>query len=194
MADALTDAYAAIVAEARASVAAGRVPDEAALAGRIRAVGGPEAAERRALQQLERIAAVHRARTALGREPAPPARPAPRPRGPLLRPRPTISANMEVRREGDERSPVLAWDPAPGVASWEVRVSERPSGRGDYVVRETRMLPGTATATEVPLGERPLRLHLLGRGRDGRLLRRAVVSALTRESWGERWQRRASAS
>jgi hypothetical protein len=37
-------------------------------------------------------------------------------------------------------------------------------------------------------------VHLLGRGRDGRLLRRAVISALTRGAWGERWERRASAS
>jgi hypothetical protein len=39
-----------------------------------------------------------------------------------------------------------------------------------------------------------VRVHLLGRGRDGRLVRRAIISALTREGWDERWQRRASAS
>lgn len=193
----MPDAYAAILAEARAAVAAGRDPGADALAARIRAAGGSAAARRRALEQLERVVAVHRARARLAQEPAP--RPAPQAAGPrarpaLLRARPTISANMEVRREGDADAAVLAWDPAPGVAGWEVRLSERPTSRGDYVVRERRTLPGTATRTEVPLGARPLRVHLLGRGRDGRLVRRAVVSALTRESWGERWQRRASAS
>jgi hypothetical protein len=191
----MADAYAPILAEARAAVAAGTAVDEESLRARIRAVGGGAAAERRALEQLARIAAVRRARARLAEPPSSTApQRAPRPRPALLRARPTISANMEVRREGGADAAVLAWEPAPGVESWEVRVSERPSSRGDYVVRETRTLPGTATSTEVPLGERPLRLHLLGRGRDGRLVRRAVVSALTRESWGERWQRRASAS
>jgi hypothetical protein len=37
-------------------------------------------------------------------------------------------------------------------------------------------------------------VHLLGRSRDGRLLRRALISALTQESWNDRWERRASAS
>jgi hypothetical protein len=47
---------------------------------------------------------------------------------------------------------------------------------------------------EVPLGPKALRVHLLGRGRGGKLVRRAVMSPLTPESWGERWQRRASAA
>jgi hypothetical protein len=37
-------------------------------------------------------------------------------------------------------------------------------------------------------------VHVLGRTRDGRLLRRAVISGLTAENWRDRWQRRASAS
>jgi hypothetical protein len=47
---------------------------------------------------------------------------------------------------------------------------------------------------ELALGVLPLRVHVLGRGRDGWLIRRAVVSGLTRESWDDRWQQRASAS
>jgi hypothetical protein len=47
---------------------------------------------------------------------------------------------------------------------------------------------------EVPLGELPLRVHVLGHARDGRLVRRALISALTRDTWGDRWQQRASAS
>jgi hypothetical protein len=37
-------------------------------------------------------------------------------------------------------------------------------------------------------------VHVLGRDRGGRLVRRAIVSGLTRESWADRWERRASAS
>ena len=51
-----------------------------------------------------------------------------------------------------------------------------------------------AAFVELELGDTPSRVHLLGRGRDGRLVRRAIISALTREGWDERWQRRASAS
>jgi hypothetical protein len=75
-----------------------------------------------------------------------------------------------------------------------VRISERPDVRSDYAVRETRTLAGNVTRMELPLGELPLRVHILGRTRDGRLLRRAVISGLTREGWRDRWQRRASAS
>jgi hypothetical protein len=47
---------------------------------------------------------------------------------------------------------------------------------------------------EVPIGEHSMRVHILGRSRDGRLLGRAVISGLTRENWNDRWQRKASAS
>jgi len=80
------------------------------------------------------------------------------------------------------------------VTEWEVRISERATGARDYAVRETATLPATATTIELPLGDAPLRVHLLGRGRGGRLVRRAIVSGLTRESWEERWERRATAS
>jgi hypothetical protein len=203
---ALARAHAAILAEARAQVALGREPDTQALAARIRAAteregaaGAAESssAERRALQQLERVVAVHRARAAVTREPAPPPAQAPRvvpatrPRRAVLRTRPTITGNMEVRRQGDA---TLAWDTTAAVVEWEVRVSERADARSDYAVIETRTLPGEATSADLPLGEQTLRVHLLGRARDGRLLRRAVISALTRETWGDRWQRKASAS
>jgi len=190
----LERAYAAIVADARVAIAAGDEPDGDALRTRIRAAGGGADAERKALQQLERVLAVGRARALVGREPAaPPSAPARRPRA-LLRSRPTISGNMEVRREGSAEAAALAWDAAPAVARWEVRVSERPDPRGDYVVRETLTVSPPATRVELPLGDAPLRVHVLGRSRDGRLLRRALISALTRETWSERWQRRASAA
>lgn len=208
-ADALARAHATIIREARTHVAAGRDPRAEALAARIRAAAARareavdadaaavDGAERHALRQLDRIAAVHRARAALARTPTREperARPAPAPRRPLLRSRPTITGNMDVHREASNDGVVLRWDPAPAVERWELRVSERPGPRPDYVVRDTRELPGNATDAEVRLGERPVRVHLLGRGRDGRLVRRAIVSALTRENLRDRWERRASAS
>ena len=89
---------------------------------------------------------------------------------------------------------MLAWDAAPAVTSWEVRLSERESPRGAYVVRETLTLPPSETTVDLPLAEHAMQVHVLGRSRDGRLLRRAVISALTQDGWNERWQRRASAS
>jgi hypothetical protein len=180
----------AIIDEARAAVAAGREPNWEALRARIEASGSGGEEQRRALQQLERVLAVHRARSRVARQPEPPPVPVP-PRRPLLRSRPTISGNMDVRRQGGA---TLEWDAAPAVTSWEVRFSERPDPRREYVVRETLTLAAEQTTVEVPLGDLPLRVHLLGRGRDGRLVRRAIISALTRETWRERWQRRATAS
>ncbi|MGZ4374849.1 MAG: hypothetical protein ACXVR9_08695, partial [Gaiellaceae bacterium] len=89
---------------------------------------------------------------------------------------------------------VLVWPREGKVATWELRVSERPDPRGDYEVRESGELPGETTSIELPLGDVPLRVHLLGRDRGGRLVRRAIVSGLTRETWADRWHRRASAS
>jgi hypothetical protein len=192
------DAYAVILDQARASIAAGRTPDWSVLEERVKAVGqlprghaDPEL-ERQALRQLKLLASVQRARARL----APPAAPerGAQARPPALRERPTITGNMDVRRETDGDAFVLVWDAAPGVLEWAVRVSEREDPRGPYVVREERQLPAGATSVEVALGAGTLRVHLLGRGRGGRLVRRAVMSSLTPESWGVRWQRRASAA
>jgi len=193
--DELSREYAAIIAEARASVAARQDPSSQALEARIRAAGGDAKAEQRALQQLERVLSVHRSRALLTRQPTapPPTAPAPSLRA-ALRTRPMISANMEVRQKREGEQFVLVWDTTPAIAGWEVRFSERPDARGDYEVRDTLTLPAETTTVEVPLGDKPLRVHLLGRSRDGRLLRRAVISALTRDGWNERWERRASAS
>ena len=172
-----------IIDEARALVAAGESPDWKALRDRIRALGGDQ---RDALQRLERVGAVHRARAA-----APIPVVASTARAALLKSRATITGNMDLRRDGGA---TLIWPREPKVATWEVRISERSDPRGDYEVRESGELPGEATSMELPLGESPLRVHLLGRDRGGRLVRRAIVSGLTRETWAERWQRRASAS
>ena len=189
------DAHAKIIDEARKRVAKGDTLDAGAFEARIRAAGGET---ERALQQLARIVSVQRARALIAgpppREPdrVPAAAPLHRPLA--LRAKPTITGNMDVRRERRGESFVLAWTQEPKVVEWDVRLSERPDVRGDYVVREERALPGSETSVELELGDTPLRVHLLGRARDGRLVRRAIVSALTRQGWDERWQRRASAS
>jgi hypothetical protein len=189
------ETYAHILADVRATVAGRLEPDQQALEARIRAIRGDAAAEAQALQQLERVLSVHRARTLVGREPVAPAAAAPTPSlRTALRTRPTISANMEVRQQRDGERFLLQWETTPAIAGWEVRFSERPDARGDYEIRDTLTLPAQTTSVELPLGDNPLRVHLLGRSRDGRLLRRAVISALTRADWGARWERRASAS
>jgi len=189
------DDLSAILDAARADVAAGRDPDEKALEERIRKAGGGA----KALKQLERVLTVQRARARLAAPPTPPPPAAPaapvRPRArTAFRAQPTITGNMEVRRTRSGNGIVLSWDTAGAVTSWEARFSERADARSEYVVRETLSLPGTATSVELELGELPRRVHLLGRANDGRLVRRAIVSALTQENWDDRWQRRASAS
>jgi hypothetical protein len=198
----MTQAFEAIIDEARAAVAARREPNAQALEARLRAAakqertGGDAAsvdkAEQEALEQLKRVVSVHRARVRLSREPAPPSiAPPPSPLRALLRTRPTITGNMDVSRKRDGEKLQLRWDAAPAVAEWEVRFSERADARADYVVGETLTLPGTATSVEVPLGERTMRIHLLGKGRNGKIVRRLMISGLTRDTWSEKWDRRA---
>lgn len=177
-----------ILSEARAAVAGGASPDWKALRDRIRAAAASPREEREALQRLERVGAVHRAR---GERPQPTASATPVRNPPLLRTKPTVSGNMDVRRG---REHVLAWSPLPAVETWEVRISERPDRRSDYALREERTLPATTSELELALGEAPVRVHLLGRGRGGKLVQRAIVSGLTREGWSSRWERRATAS
>ena len=186
------DKHAKIIDEARTRVASGTPLDASAFEARIRAAGGDV---ERALKQLARIVSVQRSR-ALVSEGEPPKRaPEPAPlRKPLFRTKPTITGNMDVRRKHAAETYTLAWTAEPKVVAWDVRFSERPDARGDYVVREERTLPGETTTLVVPLGDIPLRVHLLGRDRGGRLVRRAIVSALTRDGWADRWERRASAS
>jgi hypothetical protein len=178
-----------IIDEARALVASGSAPDRAALAARIRDAAPDDDVATAAMNRLDRVLSIQRARASLKEKPKAPPPPAPVPRRAAYRARPTLTGNMDVRRRPDFS---LEWDAAPAVVAWEVRLSERPDARSEYTERET--LQPSATAVELPLGELPLRVHVLGRDRGGRLIRRAVVSGLTKESWNDRWQRRASAS
>jgi hypothetical protein len=198
----MTQAFEAIIDEARAAVAAKREPNAQALEARLRAaakqerthgdVAAIDKAEQDALEQLRRVVSVHRARVRLSREPTPPpVVVSPPPLRALLRTQPTITGNMDVSRKRDGETLLLRWDASPAVVEWEVRFSERADARSDYAVIETLTLPGTATSVEVPLGDRTMRIHLLGKGRNGKIVRRSLISALTRDTWSEKWERRA---
>src|SRR5215204_1748704 len=106
----LETVLAAIVAEARAHVAAGREPNLAALdariataVGRARSAGQGGAAvdelEAGARRKVGAIMSVGRARARMAREPAPEPKPRTQPGRPLaLRSRPTITGTLDVRR------------------------------------------------------------------------------------------------
>ena len=158
------DDLASILDAARAEVAAGRDPDEKALEARIRKAGGGA----KALEQLERVLTVQRARARLAAPPTPPsAAPSPPPVRPTrpdaFRAQPTITGNMEVRRSRADAASCSVGTAHPAVTGWEVRFSERADARSEYVVRETLNLPGNAMSVELALGELPRRVHLLGR-------------------------------
>jgi hypothetical protein len=190
-------ALGSIIDEARAQVAEGRGPNVGGLEERVRRVargagvdaGVASREEQAALRRLAQVAAVHRSRALVVRDlEPPPARRAPA----AFRTKPTVTGSLGVRRaEGDAFR--LAWDRVPTVTEWEVRFSERADARSDYVDGETLVLAGGETGVDVPLGDALLRVNIIGRGRGGRLQRRALISGLTRDNWRERWQRRASA-
>ena len=184
----------------------GLAPDEAGLAEGIRdatrryRTAGPwadradldpafDAAEAAALAALGRIA----------RSARPPAAPAPAPsakpvRRLTLQPAATIIGNMTVRKRQVEDGLELAWDAAANVEEWKVRVSSRPDPRRDYVEGELIELPAGATSFVAALDEHPRRIQLYGHARDGRVVRRAVISALTSGNSGAQWKRQATAS
>jgi hypothetical protein len=201
----LQRAFERIVAEARAQVADRREPNMAGLEARVataarraRSNGANaaevERAEAEARRQLQTIASVHRARALLAREPLTPKPGAPSFRRPVVfRTKPTITGTLDIRREKGQGFR-LVWDAVPAVTEWEVRFSERQNQRSDYVESAALVLAGGETNIEVPLGDNPFRVNILGRGRGGRLQRRALISGLTRNGWGEPWQRRSGAS
>jgi hypothetical protein len=161
-----------ILDEARAQIARGGEPDVEALEARVRAV------DPRALGQLRRLLAVHRAKRSL----AQPVAAAPRPARVAYRAKPTISANMSVRAGAAGDGVALEWPAGAGVRTWEVRLGER----------ETITLD--APRLELPLSDLPQRVSITGRNAAGRIVQRALVSGLTRANWSQKWQQRASAS
>src|SRR5207253_599732 len=127
-------------------------------------VGRQVAATRR---RLARVAAVHRSRALVAREPAPPPARSVRRAPAALRTKPTITGTLGIRRaDGDGFR--LEWDAMPAVTEWEVRFSERADARADYVESDALLLLGEATSVEVPLGDNAVRVHIIGRGRGGR--------------------------
>jgi len=171
--DAIVRRHAAIINEARATVAAGGELDTDALAERLvaaarrsAALRSPEqseaiaAAERAARSQLERLVGVQKAKKRLGAEqvaPSATARPAPALPG-RLQTRPTITGNMDVRRGEEAGELSLSWQAEAAVSSWEVRFSERPRPGADYA-HSLRLLqqfgarvPGVPTKSGLMVG------------------------------------------
>ena len=111
-----------------------------------------------------------------------------------LQPSATIVGNMAVRKKAVGDGVELSWDAAPNVTEWTIRVSVRPDPRQDYVEGDLLTLPPTTVRFDVALDELPRRIQLYGLARDGRIVRRAVVSALTSGNSGTQWKRQATAS
>jgi len=193
--------HALYLREAKRLVIAGLVPDERGLEAGIRAEtrsyltahpwfesSGLEpvaaAVEKATLTALQTIVASAR----------PPARPARPVRRLALQPAATMIGNMIVRKRRTSTGVELAWDGAPSVAEWTLRVSTRPDPRQDYVDGEAVTLPATARSYDIPLDEHPRRIQLYGHARDGRIVRRAVISALTSGNSGAQWKRQSTAS
>jgi hypothetical protein len=111
-----------------------------------------------------------------------------------LQPSATIVGNMAVRKKQTEQGLELSFDAAANVSEWRLRISVRPDPRQEYVEGEVVTLPSGSTSLEVELDEHPRRIQLYGHGRDGRIVRRAVISALTRGNSAAQWKRQATAS
>jgi hypothetical protein len=110
-----------------------------------------------------------------------------------LQPSATIVGNMAVRKKQAEQGLELSWDTAANVTEWKVRVSVRPDPRRDYVEGDIVTLPIGSTSFGIELDEHPHRIQLYGHARDGRVVRRAVISALTSGNSGAQWKRQATA-
>ena len=80
------------------------------------------------------------------------------------------------------------------MSAWTLRLSTGPDPRSDYVEAEVATLPARSTSFVTRLDENPRRIQLYGHARDGRIVRRAVSSALTRGNSGAQWKRQATAS
>jgi hypothetical protein len=140
------------------------------------------AADEAALTRLKAIVA--------SAPPAPPSRPV---RRLALQPSATIVGNMAVRKRQTGRGLELSWDAAANVAEWTVRVSVRPDPRRDYLEGDTFALPAATTSFVTSLDDRPRRIQLFGHARNGRIVRRATISALTSGNSGSQWKRQATA-
>ena len=199
----LEQRHALYVREAQRLVIAGLLPDESGLEAGIRAE------TRRYLRAhswfeghaFEQVAAAGEAATIAALKaviaaarlpvaPGPPARPV---RRLAIQPAATMVGNMVMRKKRTDAGVELSWDGAPGVVEWTLRVSTRPDPRQDYVDAEPVSLPAKARSFEVTLDEVPRRIQLYGHARDGRIVRRVVISALTSGNSGAQWKRQSTA-
>jgi hypothetical protein len=204
IADDLGRRHAPYLREAQRLVLEGCVPDEDGLA------AGIAAATRRYLE-LHPWLADPRLETAVGEAdgstraalaaivanaspppptPAPPERP---PRRLTLQPAATIVGTLAVRKKRVGNGVEIAWSAEPSIRAWKVSVATRPDPRRPYLDGETATLPPAKTAFEVALDDVPRRIQIVGEGRDGRVVRRAVISALTRGNSGAQWKRQSTA-
>jgi hypothetical protein len=197
--------HALYLREAQRLVLEGLVPDKAGLAAGIRSetrrylgshawLDDPAlepavaAADRAALTALRAIVASAAAPAESASSVPPPVRRL------RLQPSATIVGNMAVRKKQTPEGLELAWDAAPSVTVWTLRVSVRPDPRQEYAEGEVLTLPADSTSCDVELDEHPRRIQLYGHARDGRIVRRAVISALTSGNSGAQWKRQATAS
>ena len=111
-----------------------------------------------------------------------------------LQPSATIVGNMAVRKRLVDDGVELSWDTASNVTEWTIRVSVRPDPRQDYVEGDLLTLAPATVRIDVALDELPRRIQLYGLARDGRIVRRAIISALTSGNSGAQWKRQATAS
>jgi len=111
-----------------------------------------------------------------------------------LQPSATIVGNMAVRKKPTGDGVQLSWDTAQNVTEWTIRVGVRPDPREDYVEGDVLTLAPSTSRFDVALDELPRRIQLYGLARDGRIVRRAVISALTSGNSGAKWKRQATAS
>ncbi|MEI7759450.1 MAG: hypothetical protein WCJ67_01635 [Thermoleophilia bacterium] len=192
--------------EAQRLVLDGLAPDESGLATGIRAETGrylslqpwlahvslqPATAtvEGSTLEALKAIVAA--APPSAAPAPAPPSsRPV---RRLMLQPSATVVANMTVRKTPGGPGVELLWETAPNVTAWTIRVSVRPDPRQDYTEGEIVTLPAATTSYEVSLDDLPRRIAIYGLARDGRIVRRAVISALTIGNSSAQWKHQATA-
>lgn len=208
IADELGRRHSLYLREAQRLVLDGLVPDEAGLTDGIRgetgrylrshpwlahpaldpAVAEAEGAALAALRAIVATAAVPAVAPAAAPESNRPIRRL------VLQPSATIVGNMAVRKKQTAEGLELSWDAAANVTEWELRLSARPDPRQDYVEGEVVTLPANATSFVAQLGEHPRRIQVYGRARDGRIVRRAVISALTSGNSGAQWKRQATAS
>lgn len=198
--------HAAYLREAQRLALDGLTPDRAGLAAGVRSethrylhprpwFADPElatavaAVEDGTLASLDAIVAASRPAT------EPVASPMPRPvRRLTLQPSATIVGNMAVRKKPADDGVELSWDAAPNVTEWTIRVSVRADPRQDYVEGELLTLAPGTVRFDVALDDLPRRIQLYGLARDGRIVRRAIVSALTSGNSATQWKRQATAS